>query len=80
MKKLSNTKIQEAKALLKEAGYFTDNLWHIDDVKTKVKHIPEDDAQEVLDMALTNEFVMESVHQAITFEIRKMNLTLKYDE
>lgn len=71
------TKIQEAKALLKEAGYFTDNLWHIDDVRTQVKHISEDDAQEVLDMAITNDFVMESVHQAITFAIREMNLKLE---
>ena len=74
------TKIQEAKALLKEAGYFTDNLWHIDDVRTQVKHISEDDAQEVLEMAITNDFVMGSIHQAITFAIREMNLKLETNE
>lgn len=76
----THTKIEEAKSLLKEAGYFTDNLWHVDDVQRQVKHISNDDAQEVLDMALTNEFVMESIHQAITFAIREMNLKLEYNE
>ncbi len=76
----THTKIEEAKSLLKEAGYFTDNLWHVDDVRRQVKHINDDDAQEVLDMALTNEFVMQSIHQAITFAIREMNLKLEYNE
>lgn len=76
----THTKIEEAKSLLKEAGYFTDNLWHIDDVQRQVKHITEDDAQEVLNMALTNDFVMESIHQAITFAIRETDIKLEYNE
>ena len=26
-------KIEQAKAILREAGYFVDNLWHINDAK-----------------------------------------------
>ncbi len=27
--------VEEAKAFLKSQGFFTDNLWHVDDVKSK---------------------------------------------
>lgn len=29
--------IEQAKETLKNAGYFVDNLWHIDDVKVRFK-------------------------------------------
>lgn len=74
------TKIEEAKSLLKEAGYFTDNLWHVNDVQRLVKHINDDDAQEVLEQALTNDATMEQIWFAITFAIREMNLKLEYNE
>lgn len=76
----THTKIEEAKSLLKEAGYFTDNLWHVNDVQRQVKHINDDDAQEVLEQALTNDATMEQIWFAITFAIREMNLKLEYNE
>ena len=50
----------EAKKVLKESGYFVDNLWHIDDVKSKFK-CDDDVAQEILNQALTNEATMEQI-------------------
>jgi hypothetical protein len=50
----------EAKKVLKENGYFVDNLWHIDDVKSKFK-CDDDVAQEILNQALTNEATMEQI-------------------
>ena len=57
--------IQEAKDLLRENGYFTDNLWHVDDVKLRFKCENDEHAQEILNNALTNGSVMEHIHEAI---------------
>ena len=51
----------EAKKVLKENGYFVDNLWHVDDVKSKFKCDDDDVAQEILNQALTNEATMEQI-------------------
>ena len=56
--------IAQAKALLKNYGYFTDNLWHVDDVMDKVK-CDEDTAQSILNDALTNDATFEQVWLAI---------------
>lgn len=56
---MSNFKsVQEAKAFLKEQGYYTDVLWCVDDVKNKFR-CTEDEAQDVLDRALNSEGTME---------------------
>lgn len=57
-------RIELAKSLLKEEGYFVDNLWCIDDVKSKF-NCTEEEAQEVLYEALTNEVTMEQIWVAI---------------
>ena len=59
-------KIKEAKELLKKEGFFVDNLWHIDDIKSNFK-CDDDDAQEVLYSALTNEATMDQIWYAIRF-------------
>lgn len=56
----------EAKALLTKAGYFTENLWHVDDVKVKFK-CTDEEAQKVLNQALRNEATMEQIWFAIDF-------------
>lgn len=63
------SKIEEAKATLRDAGYFVDNLWHVDDVKSRYEGCDDDDAQEVLDRALTNEATMEQIWFAIEYAI-----------
>ena len=52
--------VELAKQVLKENGYFVDNLWHVDDVKSKFK-CDDEDAQDILDKSLTNEATMEQI-------------------
>lgn len=59
------TEIEKAKEVLRKSGYFTDNLWHIDDVKGRFQVSDNEDAQDILNDALTNEWVMEQIHLAI---------------
>ena len=56
--------LESAKALLKENGYFVDNLWHTDDVKSRFE-CDDATAQKVLYDALTNESTMEDIWFAI---------------
>ena len=53
--------IEQAKQVLKDNGYFVDNLWHVDDVPTGT----DDERMEVLDKALTNPWVIEQITYAI---------------
>ena len=62
--------IEQAKQVLKEAGYFTDNLWHVSDVKDRC-NCENDVAQEILEEALTNEYTMEQIWFAIDEAINK---------
>jgi hypothetical protein len=59
-------KIDEAREVLRKAGYFVDNLWHINDVKDAYFVLDNEDAQEVLDDALTNEWIVEQIHLTIS--------------
>jgi len=56
--------IEQAKKVLRESGYFVDNLWHIDDVKLRYK-CDDEQAQDVLNSALTNEATMEQIFFSI---------------
>ena len=49
-----------AKAVLKDNGYFVDNLWHVDDVKAKF-NCDDEKAQDILFESLTNEATMEQI-------------------
>jgi len=64
MSKSISKKIEEAKALLKENGYFVDNLWCVDDVKAKFK-CTDEQAQDVLEKSLTNDATMEQIWLSI---------------
>ena len=57
--------IANAKLVLKQAGYFVDNLWHIDDVKLRYNCDDDEQAQDILDNALTNDATMEQIWFAI---------------
>ena len=68
--------VVEARALLKKKGYFTDNLWTTDDV-TENYNCTQEQAQQVLEMALTNDATMEQIWSAIddacdTLEIKSI--------
>ena len=59
------TEIEKAKKVLREAGFFTDNLWHVDDVKLRFAVFDNEDAQDILESALTNDWIMEQIHYGI---------------
>lgn len=57
-------KVREAKQILKEAGYYTDNLWSVEDVQD-IFNCSNEEAQDVLKIALTNEGTMHHIWTAI---------------
>lgn len=59
------SEIEKAKEVLRKAGFFTDNLWHVDDVKLRFNMTDDEDAQAILNTALTNEWIMEQIHYGI---------------
>ena len=56
--------IANAKLVLKQAGYFVDNLWHINDVQDR-HECNADTAQEVLYNALTHPYIVERIFDVI---------------
>lgn len=66
--------VEHAKAILKDNGFFVDNLWHVDDVKGKFE-CTDEEAQDVLRDALKNEATMEQIWYAIGFHGEDENLT-----
>ena len=61
MKKFTD---EELKVELSRRGYFTDNLWCVDDVKHKFI-VTDEEAQDVLNKSLTNEATMEQIWYSI---------------
>ena len=59
-------KIEQAKAILREAGYHVDSLWHINDVKDNY-NVTDDEAQEVLSEALNNDGTFDQIWESIKF-------------
>lgn len=64
--------IEQALQLLKDNGYYVDNLWCVDDVQS-IFNCDSDTAQSVLNEALTNEHLMEE----IWFQIRHHGETME---
>lgn len=57
--------IANAKLVLKQAGYYVDNLWHINDVQDRFECDDNDLAQSILHDALTNEYIVEKIFEQI---------------
>lgn len=55
----------QAKEVLRNAGYFVDNLWSIDDVINVDDSLSKEQAMQVLSMALTNEATMDQIWYSI---------------
>ena len=64
MSKIRNSRIEDAKALLKGEGYFVDNLWTTFDVQSSVL-CTDDEAMDILYHAMTDDSVMEHIWYAI---------------
>lgn len=56
--------IEKAKQLLKEAGYYTDNLWHINDVNSEYICTPQQ-AMEVLEKVLNSDPIKQEINETI---------------
>lgn len=70
---LRQTDIENAKQVLKSAGYYVDNLWQTYDVTANYE-CTEDEAQKVLDGALTNEATCQQIWEAISYKAESINL------
>jgi hypothetical protein len=68
--------VEEARKFLKEKGYYTDNLWCVDDVKTKFE-CDDDDAQEILDSTFNDESIMAEIWETIISHGIEEGLTRK---
>jgi hypothetical protein len=58
---------------LERRGFYTGNLWHVQDIKGMFK-CDDDEAQDVLDSALTNEATMDRIWFAIRFHADEYGL------
>jgi hypothetical protein len=74
---LQGQSTEDLMAELKSRGKFVDNLWTIEDVQSRF-NCTDDEAQEVLEQALTNDATMEQIWLAIEFhgEDNELNKTL----
>jgi len=67
--------IANAKLVLKQAGYFVDNLWHIDDVYSSVDgNVQKYQAMDILNRALQLESTIDSIWFAIDYVAREEEL------
>jgi hypothetical protein len=75
MSKLKKVSSQDLKDELQSRGFFVDNLWTTEDVKSRF-NCTEFEAQEVLEQALTNESTMEQIWYAIDFHGQDNELSI----
>ena len=69
--------VEDAKRILEKNGYFVANLWHVDDVTAWAYECDDDTAQEILYKALTNDYVMDTIWQAIDVSAEQLNVERK---
>lgn len=68
--------IEQAKQVLKDAGYFVDNLWQIVDV-TDNYECSQQMAQSILEDSLTNDVTIERIWFSIDYLARERGLKSK---
>lgn len=68
------TEIEQARAILKQHGYFVDNLWHIEDVKGTYR-ATDAEAYSILEKSLTNPSTIEGVFDSIEIFAEYQGLT-----
>jgi hypothetical protein len=76
---MDNQAVEKAKEVLRENGFFVDNLWHVDDVKLRYNCDDDEQAQDILDGALTNDATMEQIWFAIDMVATDDGLELRED-
>lgn len=66
MKNLKEVSTQDLRDELALRGYFTENLWHINDVMNRYE-CDADEAMDILESALENEFIVEKIFEMIQY-------------
>ena len=61
---MDNLTTEQLREELTRRGYYTGNLWHIDDVKIRFD-ATDDEAQDVLDDALQGYWIIEKIFECI---------------
>jgi uncharacterized protein YggE len=69
--------INKAKQVLREAGYYVDNLWSIHDVRDDDNELTDEQKMQALDMALTNEYTTEQMFNAIGVSVEIITNKIK---
>lgn len=65
-------KIQEAKKVLKNSGYYSKNLWHEEDVLAySEKILSSEECQDILHHVLSNPHLVETINMMIEEEIER---------
>jgi hypothetical protein len=62
---------QDAKVALEFKGYYTGNLWHINDVRTQDETLTDDECMDVLDEVMTSPRIMEEINYAIEYTLNE---------
>lgn len=63
--------MQDAKLTLELRGYFTENLWHIDDVKAYDETLTDDECMDVLNDVMTSPYIMETITEQIEYTLNE---------
>jgi hypothetical protein len=69
--------IEKAKQVLREAGYYVDNLWSIQDVRDDDDELTDEQKMQALDMAFDNEATMEQIFYAIDVSVEIITEKIK---
>jgi hypothetical protein len=69
-------KIEEAKKVLKENGYYVDNLWSVDDVMVNSEicshPLDEKEAYKILNNVMQSEYIVSTIFEMIDNEITEI--------
>jgi hypothetical protein len=69
--------IANAKLVLKQAGYYVDNLWSIQDVRDDNNELTDEQKMQALDMAFDNEATMDQIFYAIDVSVEIITEKIK---
>lgn len=75
--KLADLSDSELREELKRRGYYTDNLWHVQDIKESSTDVMpsitfhSEEAQEILNRVMTSPYIMETIWDSIYLELNE---------
>jgi len=69
--------INKAKQVLREAGYYVDNLWSIHDVRDDDNELTDEQKMQALDMAFDDEYTTEQIFYAIGVSVEIITEKIK---